>query len=133
LPGSAALAPEQRALLELIARQRRSYGELAELLGRDVGSVRARAHAAGDALLAGAEGRPTDEVRGLVTDYVLRQQTLSERLRTRELLNDSARARAWAKRLRGEMPALGGVVIAGRASSHHDPVRARRASARRAA
>ena len=41
-----ALAPDQRAVLELLLRQGRSYAELSELLGIPEPGVRSRAHAA---------------------------------------------------------------------------------------
>ena len=41
-----ALAPDQRAVLELLLRQGRSYGDLSEMLGIPEETVRERAHAA---------------------------------------------------------------------------------------
>ena len=50
------LAPDQRAVLELVLRQGRSYGELSELLAIPERDVRARADA-GVRALAGEPGR----------------------------------------------------------------------------
>src|SRR5688500_6374992 len=46
-----ALAPDQRAVLELLLRQGRDYAELSELLGLPEAGVRSRAHAALAALV----------------------------------------------------------------------------------
>ena len=51
------LAPDQRAVLELVLRQGRSYGELSELLGIPERDVRARADAGLRARFRGALDR----------------------------------------------------------------------------
>src|ERR671932_814530 len=59
------LAPDQRAVLELLLRQGRSYAELSELLGLPEDAVRHRAHTALPALApdgaAATTERPTRE------------------------------------------------------------------------
>jgi DNA-directed RNA polymerase specialized sigma24 family protein len=67
-----ALAPDQRAILELLLRQGRSYGELSGMLGLPEDGVRTRAHAA---LAALAPDRPAPVGEdGAVADWLLGQQ-----------------------------------------------------------
>ncbi len=88
------LAPDQRAVVALVLQQRRSYDEIASLLGMPVEGVRARAHA-GLAALARDNGLPP-EVTGPLADYLLGQQPPRDAEATRGLLAESAPARAWA-------------------------------------
>src|SRR3954447_2851169 len=76
-----ALAPDQRAVVQLVLQQDRSYDELAGLLGISTDSVRQRARRGLD-LLAPSDGlQPTD--RGELADYLLGQQSDSRREATR--------------------------------------------------
>ena len=62
------LAPDQRAVLELVLRQGRSYGELSELLAIPERDVRARA----DAGLRALAGEPAGGVdSGRIADWLL--------------------------------------------------------------
>src|SRR5829696_6236095 len=88
------LAPDQRAVVALVLQQRRSYEEIAGLLGIPVAAVRTRAHA-GLAALAADNGLP-DEVTGPLADYLLGQQGDRDAAATRRLLAESGPARAWA-------------------------------------
>jgi Sigma-70, region 4 len=75
-----ALAPDQRAVLELLLRQGRDYAELSELLGLPEAGVRSRAHAA---LAALAPDRPAPVGEdGAVADWILGQQDDAEAERT---------------------------------------------------
>jgi hypothetical protein len=96
-----ALPPDQRAAVELLLRQRRSYDELADLLGVDAHAVRARAHSALEAL--GPETGPALDPRrrAQIADYLLGQQGLDERAETRDFLAESPGARAWARAVAG--------------------------------
>src|SRR5688500_9711641 len=89
-----ALAPDQRAVLELLLRQGRDYAELSELLGLPESGVRARAHAA---LAALAPGRvaPVGE-DGAVADWILGQQDDDEAERTRGAIARMPAWHAWA-------------------------------------
>lgn len=91
------LAPDQRAVLELVLRQGRSYSELAETLGIPGEAVRRRAHAGLDGL--GAHDAPDTAERGRVADFLLGQLEGSERDHTLAMLSSSAPARAWASRV----------------------------------
>jgi Sigma-70, region 4 len=99
------LAPDQRAVLELILRQDRSYGELSELLGISEREVRDRAEAA----LRALAGTPDDDVdTGRITDWLLAQQTERAAGATRALLRTSEPARAWAELAAGRLREIGG-------------------------
>ena len=75
-----ALAPDQRAVLELLLRQGCDYAELSELLGLPEAGVRSRAHAA---LAALAPDRPAPVGEdGAVADWILGQQDDAEAERT---------------------------------------------------
>src|SRR5918992_2219050 len=87
------LAPDQRAVLELVLRQGRSYGELSELLGIPERDVRARADA-GLRALAGEPGAGIDS--GRIADWLLGQQPDAEAERTRAAVARSPDAREWA-------------------------------------
>ena len=85
-----ALAPDQRAVLELLLRQGRDYSELSELLGLPEAGVRSRAHAA---LAALAPDRPAPVGEdGAVADWILGQQDDAEAQGTRGAI---ARMPAW--------------------------------------
>jgi hypothetical protein len=107
------LPPDQRAALSLLLRQRKSYAELAGLLGISERAVHDRAHAA-LAVLAPREARGlTPERREEIGDYLLGQQAgVAERLATRTYLGSSASAHAWARALADELAPLEGATLA---------------------
>lgn len=105
------LPPDQRAALSLLLRQRKSYGEVALLLGIAEGAVHDRAQAA-LAVLAPREARLlSPESRKEIGDYLLGQSGVGERLRTRTYLGSSPEGRAWAKALTGELEELAGTDL----------------------
>jgi hypothetical protein len=93
-----ALAPDQRAVVQLVLQQERSYDDLAGLLGISTDAVRERARA-GLERVGGPGGDLTEEERGEIADYLLGQQSVSRREATRGLLASSADARRWANRV----------------------------------
>jgi hypothetical protein len=102
------LKPDQRAALQLLLTQGRSYEDIASLLRIDDSAVRERAHAALDSL-------GPEEVQGLtlqqqdeVADYLLGQQSASQRASTRQFLEGSAPGRAWARVVAAELRPLAG-------------------------
>jgi hypothetical protein len=101
------LPPDQRAALSLLLRQRKSYSEVAEMLGLPERAVHDRAHAA-LAVLAPAQARElTPERREEIGDYLLSQQPgVAERLRTRSYIGGSEPARACAQALSDELSPL---------------------------
>ncbi|HET9739892.1 MAG TPA: sigma factor-like helix-turn-helix DNA-binding protein, partial [Solirubrobacteraceae bacterium] len=87
------LAPDQRAVLELVLRQGRSYGELSELLAIPERNVRERA----DAGLRALAGEPAAGVdSGRIADWLLGQQPEAEAGRTRDAVARNPLAREWA-------------------------------------
>ena len=96
-----ALAPDQRAVVQLVLQQERSYEDLAGLLGITADAVRERAHKGLDRL-APTTG-VADADRAAVADYLLGQQSVSGRESTRSLLSGSTPARAWAQAVRAEL------------------------------
>ena len=102
------LRPDQRAALQLLLQQGRTYDDIATLLRIEPGAVRERAHAALDALgpeeVAGLDLEQQDDI----ADYLLGQQTASQRAGTRDFLETSAPGRAWARAVAGELRPLAG-------------------------
>ena len=102
------LRPDQRAALQLLLVQGRSYDDIAQLLRIDQSAVRERAHAALDSLgpeeVAGLSLEEQDEI----ADYLLGQQTASQRAATRRFLESSGPARAWARVVGGELRPMAG-------------------------
>ena len=93
------LSPEQRAIVELVLRQGKTYGELSEMLNLPEGRVRELAR---DALveLAPVSVRGVEEDwRGQLADYVLGQQSGPEATATKGHLRRSEAARSWARSL----------------------------------
>jgi hypothetical protein len=101
------LAPDQRAVLELVLRQGRSYGELSELLAIPERDVRARA----DAGLRALAGEPATGVdSGRIADWLLGQQPDAEADRTRAAVASSPEAREWAAAASERLTELGGAL-----------------------
>ncbi len=93
------LTPEQRAIVELVLRQGKTYNELADMLNLPEARVRELAR---DALveLAPVSVRGVEEDwRGQLADYVLGQQSGPEATATKGHLRRSEAARSWARSL----------------------------------
>ena len=86
----------QRAVLQLLLGKGKSYDEIARLLHSDAGAVRRRAQGAVNVLGPESSDVPGDR-RNEIADYLLGQQTASQRAATREYLEDSAAGRSWAR------------------------------------
>ena len=109
------LSDEQRAIVELVLQQSKSYDELADMLGMPERRVRELAR---DALvdLAPISARGVEEDwRGQLADYVLGQQAGPEVTATRGHLRRSEAARVWTRSLldsleqlypNGDLPAV---------------------------
>ena len=103
------LAPDQRAVLELVLRQGRSYGELSELLAIPERDVRARA----DAGLRALAGEPANGVdSGRIADWLLGQQRDADAERTRTTVARNPDAREWAAAAAERLGELGGAMPA---------------------
>ena len=90
------LTDGQRAILQLLLRQGKSYDDLATLLKSDLDAVRARARGAVAAIGSDAP-ELGDAHRDEIADYMLGQQTASQRAATREFLEGSSGGRSWAR------------------------------------
>jgi hypothetical protein len=105
------LAPDQRAVLQLLLKQGKAYTELAALLRISPDAVRERAVTALDAM-GPRDGAPlAAERKAEIADYLLGQQSASERQGTREFLEGSAAGRAWARVVSGELKPLAGDAL----------------------
>lgn len=101
------LSDGQRAVLQLLLRQNKSYDDLATLLKTDLDAVRARARGAVGALGPEPAGIDADR-RDEIADYLLGQQSASRRAATREYLAGSAAGRSWARKVAAALTPLAG-------------------------
>jgi hypothetical protein len=101
------LTDPQRATLQLLLKRGKSYAEIAELLKLDAGAVQTRAQEAVGAL-GPASPAIAAERRNEIADFLLGQQSASRRAATREALEDSADARAWARAVAAALRPLAG-------------------------
>jgi hypothetical protein len=102
------LPPDQRAALSILLRQRKTYAEVAGMLGIGEQAVHDRAHAALAVLAPGLARGLDPAIREEIGDYLLSQQPgVAERLRTRTLLSSSLPASRWAQALAAELSGLG--------------------------
>src|SRR6266566_4196947 len=92
-----ALPADQRAVLQLLVKQGKTYEDIAGMLSMDASAVRERARAALEALGPDTGRRLAPERRAEVSDYLLGQQSASRSEATRDHLAGSASARAWAR------------------------------------
>ncbi|MEY2514190.1 MAG: hypothetical protein QOJ89_1548, partial [bacterium] len=90
------LNDRQRAILQLLLKQDKSYDEIAELLKTNASSIQSRAHEAVSVLGPDSDDVDADR-RNELADYLLGQQSASRRAATREYLDDSAAGREWAR------------------------------------
>ena len=100
----------QRAVLQLLLRRGKSYDELAGMLKTDAAGVRTRARSA-VAVLAPEANDIAPERRHEIADYLLGQQSASQRAATREYLEGSAPGRAWARAASTALARLGGDAL----------------------
>ncbi len=106
------LPPDQSAALSLLLRQRKSYAEVAKLLGIGERAVHDRAHAALVMLAPRRARELTPERRLEIGDYLLGQQPgVAERLRTRTYLAGDEPGRAWASDLAAQLAPLAGASL----------------------
>lgn len=102
------LPADQRAALQLLLKQGRTYDEIAQLLRIEPSAVRERARAALDSLgPEDVDDLPLED-QDEIADYLLGQQSASQRAHTRELLERSAPGRAWARVVASELRPMAG-------------------------
>lgn len=100
------LPADQKAVLQLVLRQGRTYAEIAGLLKISEAAVQNRALTALDAI-GPAEAELDDERQDEVGDYLLGQQSASERAATRDFLEADGPARDWARQVASDLRAAG--------------------------
>lgn len=100
----------QRAVLQLLLRQGRSYDDIAALLKSDPAKIAARARGAVAAVGPDA-GEIGEERRDEISDYLLGQQSASQRAATREYLQGSSAGRAWARAAATALEPIGGETL----------------------
>jgi hypothetical protein len=105
------LPPDQRAALALLLRQRKSYADVAAMLGISEHAVHDRAHAAIAVLAPRLAREVTPAQRVEIGDYLLSQQSVGERLRTRTYLAGSESATAWAREIAAQLAPLSGTPL----------------------
>lgn len=102
------LPADQKAVLQLLLRQGRSYEELSGLLKLEPGAVRERAHRALDALGPDDGASLSDDRRAEVSDWLLGQQSGADAERTTAFLAGSGPGRAWARTVGDQLRPAGG-------------------------
>jgi hypothetical protein len=101
------LPADQKAVLQLVLRQGRTYEEIAGLLKISPDAVRDRALTALDALGPDDTARLDEDRQDEVGDYLLGQQGAAARAGTRQLLEADQPARSWARSVAGELRTAG--------------------------
>lgn len=105
------LPADQKATLQLLLRQGKSYQELAALLRLEPNAVRERALNALDALGPSTTDGLAPQRQDEVSDYLLGQQSASERAVTRAFLEGSAAGRSWARAVSAELRTVAGDAL----------------------
>ncbi|MDE3070870.1 MAG: sigma-70 region 4 domain-containing protein, partial [Acidobacteriota bacterium] len=101
------LPPDQRAVLSLILRRGKRYGEIAQALGLAEAEVRERAHDALEALAGGTAHAGERAIRERIGDLLRGQLGAAERLIAYDELEGSADARDYAETLTKRLADLG--------------------------
>jgi hypothetical protein len=99
------LPPDQRAVLQLLLKQGKSYGEIASVLRIERSAVKARAHDALSAL-GPEETELSEDRRDEIGDHLLGQQDEGQQAATRAFLEGSPAGRAWARVVSSELREL---------------------------
>jgi hypothetical protein len=93
------LSADQKAIVELLLKQSKSYDELSDMLGLPVTRVRELARSALVSMSPVSARGVDEDWRGQVADYLLNQQSGPEATATRGHLRRSEAARAWSRSL----------------------------------
>jgi hypothetical protein len=105
------LAPDRRAVLSLILRRGRSYAQIATALQIDEDVVRDHAYGALEEIAGDAGDGLSAAEREQIADYLLAQQTPTERLVTYDELESSREARAFAGAVVDELATMAGGAL----------------------
>jgi hypothetical protein len=129
MPTLDSLPAQQRAILELVLKQGKSYSEIAGLLDMPEPRVGSQARDSLGALAPRTAERVDSDWRDQVADYLLGQQTGAAADATRMHISSSEAARTWALSV---VDSLGDLYAAGTEpeipDGGHQPRRARRAA-----
>jgi hypothetical protein len=101
------LPADQKAVLQLVLRQGRTYEEIANLLKISPAAVRDRALTALDAIGPQSDSGLDEDRQDEIGDYLLGQQSASARAATREHLEGSQPARDWARAVASDLRGAG--------------------------
>src|SRR5213076_2376160 len=99
------LPPDRRAVLQLLLKQGKSYGEIASVLRIERSAVKARAHD-GLAALGPEDTELSEDRRDEIGDHLLGQQDEGQRAATHSFLEGSPAGRAWARVVSSELREL---------------------------
>ncbi|MHB8492195.1 MAG: sigma factor-like helix-turn-helix DNA-binding protein [Solirubrobacteraceae bacterium] len=102
------LPPDQRAVLSLVLRRGKHYGEISRALDIGEDEVRRRAHDALDALMQDSSPALGAPQRARIADFLLGQLDPAERLVAYDEIEGSAAARAHAATLSDRLAQLAG-------------------------
>lgn len=91
------LSAEQRAIIELVLKQGKTYKGLGEMLGMPTARVKELARESLVTLAPVSAASVDEEWRGQIADYLLQQQSGPESTATRGHLRRSEGARAWSR------------------------------------
>ncbi len=105
------LPADQKAVIQLLLKQGKTYDELAALLRLDGAGVRDRALDALDSLGPDDAGDLDSGHQDDISDFLLGQQSASKRAATRDLLETSAAGRAWARVVASELRPIAGDAL----------------------
>lgn len=105
------LPADQKAVIQLLLKQGKTYDELAALLRLDGAGVRDRALDALDSLGPDDAGDLDSAHQDDISDFLLGQQSASKRAATRDLLETSAAGRAWARVVASELRPIAGDAL----------------------
>jgi Anti-sigma-K factor rskA/Sigma-70, region 4 len=100
------LSAEQRAIVELVLQQGKTYDELADMLGMPADRVRELARRSLIELAPLSVRAVEDDWRGQLADYVLGQQSGPEAAATKGHLRRSEAARSWTRSLLDSLEGL---------------------------
>jgi hypothetical protein len=105
------LPADRKAVLQLLLKQGKSYEDLSSLLRIEPDAVAERARDALDQMGPEDSAGLSMERQDEIADYLLGQQSASERAATRSFLEGSAAGRAWARVVAGELRPLAGDAL----------------------
>jgi hypothetical protein len=105
------LPADQRAVLQLVLKQGRTYEQIASMLRMAPDAVAERAYEALDTIGPEPPAGLSDDKREELSDYLLGQMSATGRRRVRDELEEDAGARGWARAVAAELRPLAGDAL----------------------